>query len=81
MMPRSTLLALQLLLAIITPYEDVPSLRMLMGAIATQPVIDVILAAQALSLGAAPSEMIIATTNARHLTQFVPARHWSEIVA
>jgi phosphate:Na+ symporter len=39
------LLALQLLLAIITPYEDVPSLRMLMGAIATQPVIDVILAA------------------------------------
>src|SRR6195256_6161363 len=39
------LLALQLLLAIITPYEDMPSLRMLMGAIATQPVIDVILAA------------------------------------
>ena len=35
----------RLLLAIITPYEDVPSLRMLMGAIATQPVIDVILAA------------------------------------
>ena len=28
-----------------TPYEDVPSLRLLMGAIATQPVIDVILAA------------------------------------
>src|SRR5437762_2394136 len=39
------LLALQLLLALITPYEDVPSLRLLMGAIATQPVIDVILAA------------------------------------
>src|SRR5207248_5581074 len=39
------LLALQLLLALITPYEDVPSLRILMGAIATQPVIDVILAA------------------------------------
>ena len=33
------------LLALMTPYEDVPSLRMLMGAIATQPVIDVILAA------------------------------------
>src|SRR5437764_12204817 len=39
------LLALQLLLALITPYEDVPSLRLLMGAIATQPIIDVILAA------------------------------------
>jgi phosphate:Na+ symporter len=39
------LLALQLLLSLITPYEDVPSLRLLMGAIATQPVIDVILAA------------------------------------
>src|SRR5438067_10124083 len=39
------LIALQQLLAVITPYEDVPSLRLLMGAIATQPVIDVILAA------------------------------------
>ena len=39
------LIALQQLLSIMTPYEDVPSLRMLMGAIATQPVIDVILAA------------------------------------
>src|SRR2546421_2388103 len=39
------LFALQLLLALITPYEDVPSLRLLMGAIATQPIIDVILAA------------------------------------
>ena len=39
------LLALQQLLALITPYEDVPSLRLLMGAIATQPIIDVILAA------------------------------------
>jgi len=39
------LLALQLLLTLITPYEDVPSLRILMGAIATQPIIDVILAA------------------------------------
>ena len=39
------LLALQQLLWIITPYEDVPSLRILMGAIATQPIIDVILAA------------------------------------
>jgi phosphate:Na+ symporter len=39
------LIALQQLLTLITPYEDVPSLRMLMGAIATQPIIDVILAA------------------------------------
>src|SRR5437868_941225 len=39
------LLALQLLLALITPYEDVPSLRLLIGAIAMQPIIDVILAA------------------------------------
>src|SRR3954468_17680886 len=39
------LFALQQLLSIIAPYEDVPSLRLLMGAIATQPIIDVILAA------------------------------------
>jgi phosphate:Na+ symporter len=46
------LFALQQLLAIITPYEDVPSLRLLMGAIATNPIIDVILAA-ALNMGGA----------------------------
>jgi phosphate:Na+ symporter len=39
------LLSLQHLLAIITPYEDVPSLRLLLGMIATQPVIDIIVAA------------------------------------
>jgi phosphate:Na+ symporter len=39
------LLALGQLLNLMTPYEDTPSLRMLMGALATQPVIDVILAA------------------------------------
>jgi phosphate:Na+ symporter len=39
------LFALEQLLALLTPYEDVPSLRLLMGAIATQPVIDVIIAA------------------------------------
>jgi phosphate:Na+ symporter len=39
------LFALQQLLTLVTPYEDVPSLRLLLGAIATQPVIDVILAA------------------------------------
>lgn len=39
------LFALQQLLSLLTPYENVPSLRLLMGAIATQPVIDVIVAA------------------------------------
>jgi phosphate:Na+ symporter len=39
------LMALVQLLAIMQPYEDVPSLRLLMGAIATQPIIDVIIAA------------------------------------
>jgi phosphate:Na+ symporter len=39
------LIALQHLLTIITPYEDVPSLRILLGAIATEPLIDVLLAA------------------------------------
>jgi len=38
-------MALSSLLALMTPYEDVPSLRLLMGAVATQPVVDVILAA------------------------------------
>jgi phosphate:Na+ symporter len=39
------LIALTQLLAILTPYEDVPSLRLLLGMIATVPVIDVIVAA------------------------------------
>ncbi|MGH7065967.1 MAG: Na/Pi cotransporter family protein, partial [Stellaceae bacterium] len=39
------LLALGQLLTILTPYEDVPSLRLLLGTIATVPVIDVIFAA------------------------------------
>src|SRR5204862_6687870 len=39
------LLALQQLFSLLTPYEDVPSLRLFTGAIATQPVIDVIIAA------------------------------------
>ena len=36
---------------------------------------DVILAAQALQVGA-----VIATENVAHLAQFVPARHWREVV-
>jgi phosphate:Na+ symporter len=39
------LIALQHLLALITPYEDAPSLRMLLGTITTEPMIDVLLAA------------------------------------
>lgn len=39
------LMALRQLLALVTPYEDVPSLRMLLGVIATEPLLDVVLAA------------------------------------
>jgi phosphate:Na+ symporter len=39
------LIALQHLLTLITPYEDIPSLRMLMSAITTQPILDIIIAA------------------------------------
>ena len=39
------LMALHQFIELLTPYEDVPSLRMLLGAISTQPLLDVILAA------------------------------------
>src|SRR5580658_9980421 len=39
------LMALFQLVSVLTPYEDVPSLRLLLGAISSQPVIDVIVAA------------------------------------
>ena len=39
------LIALEHLLSIITPFEDVPSLRLLLGAITTDPLIDVLIAA------------------------------------
>ena len=42
--------------------------------------IDVILAAQALSFGPAPSDVVVATSNPKHLSQFITARNWSEIV-
>ncbi len=38
------LLALQQLLELVTPFEDTPSLRLMLGAIATQPWLDVIVA-------------------------------------
>jgi phosphate:Na+ symporter len=40
-----TLMALSQFVTLLDPYEDVPSLRMLLGAVSTQPVLDVILAA------------------------------------
>ena len=43
--------------------------------------IDVILAAQALSfLKPASSDVVVATSNAKHLSQFITAQNWSEIV-
>ena len=42
--------------------------------------IDVILAARALSFGVPSSQVVIVTTNAKHLSQFVDARHWDEII-
>lgn len=40
--------------------------------------IDVLIAAQALTL-ARSAEVIVATTNPKHLAQFIPAKHWNEI--
>jgi phosphate:Na+ symporter len=39
------LMALYQFVTLLTPYEDVPSLRLLLGAVSTQPVLDVVLAA------------------------------------
>src|SRR6201986_5290843 len=39
------LMALHQFVGLLDPYEDVPSLRLLLGAVATQPLLDVILAA------------------------------------
>ena len=41
--------------------------------------IDVILAAQALTLGIPDSELVIATSNAAHISRFAPADLWSNI--
>ena len=40
---------------------------------------DVILCAQALSLGLATAEFVIATSNVKHLSRFVPAEEWANI--
>jgi predicted nucleic acid-binding protein len=42
--------------------------------------IDVLLAAQALTFGPVPADVVIATTNAKHLSQFAPANVWQEII-
>ena len=41
---------------------------------------DVILAAQALSLGVVTQDLVVATTNVAHLSLFVPADLWTNIV-
>lgn len=38
--------------------------------------IDVLLSAQALRFGSSP---LVATTNPKHLSQFLPAQHWTDI--
>jgi predicted nucleic acid-binding protein len=40
---------------------------------------DVILCAQALSLGIAPTEIVVATSNVKHLQRFLPASEWKAI--
>jgi hypothetical protein len=42
--------------------------------------IDVLIAAQGL-LFAGSAELIVATTNPKHLAHFIPARHWNEILS
>ena len=42
--------------------------------------VDVILAAQVQSFGAPATDVVIATTNTKHLAQFVAAKHWTEIL-
>src|SRR5262249_23533538 len=55
------LISLAQLEAMITPYEDVPSLRLLLGAVTTDPLIDVLLAA-ALTWAAHSSVAIVLLT-------------------
>lgn len=40
---------------------------------------DMILAGQVLALGLAAEEIVVATTNVRHLVRFVPAELWQSI--
>lgn len=40
---------------------------------------DVILAAQAISLGYGADEVVVATTNAEHIARFITAKRWQDI--
>ena len=42
--------------------------------------IDVILAAQSLSLGLSVNDFVVATTNVAHLERLIPAKLWKQIV-
>jgi predicted nucleic acid-binding protein len=42
--------------------------------------IDVLIAAQVLSSGFVLSDVVIVTTNPKHLSQFIAAKHWSEVL-
>lgn len=42
--------------------------------------IDVILAAQALTCGAPPEQITVATTNPKHLALFITAKNWQDIL-
>ena len=65
------LIALSQLLTILTPFEDVPSLRLLLGTIATVPVIDVIVGA-ALTWAAHSSVAIVLLTMSFAVQGVVP---------
>jgi Na+/phosphate symporter len=65
------LLALQGLLALMTPFEGAPSMRVLLGAIETQPVIDVI-AAAALTWAAHSSIATVLLTTSLAAQRVVP---------
>jgi predicted nucleic acid-binding protein len=41
--------------------------------------VDVLIAAQALSFGAAPTDIVVVTTNPGHLSQFITSKHWNEL--
>ena len=43
--------------------------------------IDVILAAQVLSSGALPHDAIVVTSNSKHLSQFINAKHWNDVLS
>ena len=42
--------------------------------------IDIILAAQALTLGIPTSDLVVATSNVGHLSRFVPSDYWNNIM-